>query len=173
MRKLACITCWWYSKMRRVIVIISSIALLFNCTSKKENNYLSPSVQKAIEDPDYGKNSKDLTIQKEYTDLIKEKSIGTKDFRPKGLKLVEITKEDVIGIWKADYDDGPNATLAIYEDSILNVEHFSRYEYELKGDTLIIDFGDWRSLSIVTKAVEDTLILIDENGEIMYTTFKD
>ena len=146
---------------------------LSDCTSKKENNYVSPSVQKAIEDPDYGRNSRDLTIQKEDTNPIEEKNVETKDFRPKGLKLAEVTKEDVMGIWKADYDDGPNATLAIYEDSVFNVEHFSKYGYELKGDTLIIDFGDWMSESIVTKAVKDTLVLIDENGETMYTTFKD
>ena len=163
----------WHRKMKRSIVLVTSIVLLLNCTSKKENNYLSPSVQKAIEDPDYGSKSKDLTIQKEETEPIKEKPVEKKDFRPKGLELVEIMKEDVMGIWKADYNDGPNATLGIYEDSVLNVEHFSRYKYELKGDTLIIDFGDWQSVSIVMKAAKDTLILIDENGETMYTTFKD
>ena len=73
----------WHRKMKRSIVLVTSIVLLLNCTSRKENNYLSPSVQKAIEDPDYGRKSKDLTIQKEEAELIKENPVEKKIFGQK------------------------------------------------------------------------------------------
>lgn len=157
--------------MKNTIVLIIPIVILLCCKSKNEKTYLTPNVKKAIENPELGKEYRNLTPKKDDNDPVEE--IESKDFRPKGLKPLQITKEDIMGIWKGDYDDGPNATIAIYEDSLLNVEHLERYKYELRNDTLIVDFGDWKSISIVTKAVKDTLILLNENGETVYTTFKD
>ena len=83
-----------------------------------------------------------------------KKSEETKDFRPKELKPTELTKEDIMGIWKADYDDGPNATLAIYEDSILNVE---QHDYWVKN----IRFSDF-----ISEGAEQQVFIKDEKHVI-------
>lgn len=157
--------------MNRFLLIIIPVILLICCKSKTEKSYLSPNVKKAVENPEFNGKVEYVDVGKNKETLVEENE--PKDFRPEGLRPLPITKEDIMGIWKGDYDDGPNATMAIYEDSLLNVEHLESFKYELRSDTLIVDFGDWKSISIITKAEKDTLILLDENGETVYTTFKD
>ena len=162
--------------MKNRIVLLIPFVMLFCCKNKSGETYQSPNVREAIKNPERYKDSRELTIQQDRTVAEKEEKeevVEVKDFRPKDLKPSTFINKDIMGVWKEDYDDGPNATMAIYKDSLFNVEHMESYGYQLSGDTLTIDFGDWKSVSIVTKAVKDTLILVSENGETVYTTFKD
>lgn len=160
--------------MKNRIVLVIPFVMLF-CCNKSGETYQSPNVREVIENSERYKDSRELTIQQDRTVVEKEKEevVEVKDFRPKDLKPSMFTSKDIMGVWKGDYDDGPNATMAIYDDSLFNVEHMESYGYQLSGDTLTIDFGDWKSVSIVIKAVEDTLILVSENGKTVYTTFED
>ena len=155
--------------------MVIPFVMLF-CCNKGGETYQSPNVKEVIENPERYKDSRELTIQQDRAiakKKEKEEVVEVKDFRPKDLKPLVLTNKDIMGVWKENYDDGPNATMAIYKDSLFNVEHMESYGYQLSGDTLTIDFGDWKSVSIVTKAVKDTLILVSENGETVYKTFKD
>ena len=78
-----------------------------------------------------------------------------------------------MGVWKGDYDDSENATMAIYEDSIYNVEHFTSMFYEVVNDSLI-QYVDGMPFGFqIVIASKDTLLLRHADGEVLYTAFRD
>ena len=82
-----------------------------------------------------------------------------------------VSQEDILGIWADGTSE--NASFAIYEDSLYNVEHFVSTYYELRNDTLRLFYDDFKTYSIVEKPHYDTLVFIDDSVRSTFWRFKD
>lgn len=79
-------------------------------------------------------------------------------------------KSLIIGIWTNGQTE--NATFEINKDSILYVENYQKYSYNIVGDSLIIHFDGFDSASKIDKLSNDSLILFKGRKRLKYWRFK-
>jgi len=79
-----------------------------------------------------------------------------------------IDKKEIIGIWASN--DNEPVTIKISTDSIYYTEHFQSYKYELKDDSIFINYPD---LIFSAKIFfdKDSLVLESEDGKSKYYRF--
>lgn len=68
------------------------------------------------------------------------------------------------GIWAESAD--ANALFTIKGDTIINFEHGDRMPFKVKGDSMLINYGDFIGKHLIMKHTEDSLILKNEDKSI-------
>ena len=68
---------------------------------------------------------------------------------------------------------GPNASFAIEDDSIFDVEHFTETRFDRFNDSVIFYYPDLTVKTKVYKPHEDTLIFESGDVKTIYWRFKD
>lgn len=78
-----------------------------------------------------------------------------------------VTKSELVGVWGED--SLKNAAFVIKGDSIRYTEHFETpYFFDLKDGSISIHFDGFTSLWKICRVRKDSLMLLDEFGEISY-----
>ena len=70
-------------------------------------------------------------------------------------KTHNFTIDDIYGPWWNDAYD--NAVLAFYRDSVFYVDNLENYKYELRDDSLIIEYGDYIDRGFILRVTNDSL----------------
>ena len=78
-------------------------------------------------------------------------------------------KDRLLGIWTDGSTE--NATFNIQRDSIFYVDQLIAYKYNVKEDTITINYADW-AFKGKASFIKDTLVIASEDGQTKYWKFK-
>ena len=110
--------------------------------------------------------------EKSKTDNIPAPYEGNRqNLSKKTEKTYNVSPKNLFGVWFTERGD--NAIFNISADSIYYVDNLRSYKYEIRADTLKINFDGWISKSLIVKLTTDSLILMDFDDKSISFFMKD